>query len=312
MIVGVVRSGLVEALHPVTAAAVDPHGRVLATLGNDLERPFYARSASKPFQAAVSQSAGAGLVPEELAVACASHGGQPIHVAYVRSILAGAGLSEDHLACPPAWPMSETAQRRAAAAGHEHPLPVFHNCSGKHSGMLRACAASGWPLDYARPDHPLQRRIAGFLTELCRCPTEPAGVDGCGVPAFRTTVVGLAGAFSRLAVEPDLAPIRTAMARFASLTSDGDRREAELARWFPAAVKGGAQGCLGVAWYGGLGVAAKSWSGDPAPAAVAVVELLRRLAVLPDYQHGRLAAVSRPPVLGGGEVVGVLEPVGDR
>jgi len=310
VIVGVVRSGLVEALHPVTAAAVDPHGRVLATLGDDLERPFYARSASKPLQGAVAQAAGADLVPEELAVVCASHGGQPIHVAYVRSILAGAGLSEDDLVCPPAWPMTESAARRAAVSGHDRPLPVFHNCSGKHSGMLRACVASGWSLDYPRFDHPLQRRIAGFLTEMCRCPTEPAGVDGCGVPAFRTTVVGLAGAFARLAVEPDLAPIRTAMARFASLTSDGDRREARLARWFPAAVKGGAQGCLGVAWYGGLGVAAKSWSGDPAPAAVAAVELLRRLAVLPDSPFEQLAEVSRPPVLGGGEVVGTLEPVG--
>jgi hypothetical protein len=57
-------------------------------------------------------------------------------------------------------------------------------------------------------------------------------------------------------------------------------------------------------------VAAKSWSGDPAPAAVAAVELLRRLAVLPDYPFEQLAEVSRPPVLGGGEVVGTLEPVG--
>jgi L-asparaginase II len=137
----------------------------------------------------------------------------------------------------------------------------------------------------------------------------PAGVDGCGVPTFRITVVGLAMAYARLAVDRDLAEVRTTMARFGSLTSDGHRPEARLARWFPGAVKGGAQGCLGVAWYGGIGLAAKAWSGDPDAAMVGIVEALGRLSLLSAHPAQALAELARPPVSGGGEVVGALQPI---
>jgi L-asparaginase II len=139
----------------------------------------------------------------------------------------------------------------------------------------------------------------------------PVGVDGCGVPAFRTTVVGLATAYARLSVDDELAEVRRAMTRFGSLTSDGDRREARLARWFPAAVKGGAQGCLGVAWYGGVGVAAKAWSGDPDAAMVGIVEILRRLGLLSAYPDDMVEDLARPIVTGGGVPVGALEPIAE-
>ena len=102
------------------------------------------------------------------------------------------------------------------------------------------------------------------------------------------------------------------MARFASLTSDGDRPEAQLARWCHAAVKGGAQGCVGVAWFGGLGVAAKCWTGQDAPAMVAVIAALRHLGALPDHGAERLADVARPVVLGGGRPVGHLQVLEGR
>ena len=107
--------------------------------------------------------------------------------------------------------------------------------------------------------------------------------------------------------DPELAPVADAMARFAPLTSDGDRPEAELARWCHAAVKGGAQGCVGVAWLGGLGVAAKCWSGQAAPAMVAVIAALRRLGALPDHGLEMLAEIARPVVPGGGHPVGRLQ-----
>ncbi len=311
MLTGVVRSGLVEARHPVSVAVVDGGGRSLLTLGSGLDTPFYARSAAKPFQTVVSQRNGADLVPEQLAVASGSHGGQPVHLAYIRDMLAGVGLSEDDLLCPPSWPMSTGAMLRIARSGVTEPVPIHHNCSGKHAGMLRACVARGWPLGYDAPDHPLQLENAAIFAEVTGGVVEPAGVDGCGVPTFRTTVSGLAAAYAKLAAVPEFTEVRTAMARFASLTSDGDRREAWLARWFPAAVKGGAQGCLGVAWYGGLGIAAKSWTGDPEPALVGIVEALHRLAILPPHPAEMLEPASRPVVTGGGRPVGALQPIED-
>ncbi len=303
----VVRSGLTEARHEVVAAAVDADGVVIGTLGTDLERTFFLRSALKPFQAAVSQEHGAGLSGESLAVACASHGAFPVHVAYVREMLAGVGLDEDALRCPPDRPSAPAADRVAAAAGDLAARRVFHNCSGKHAGMLRACVASDWPLEYLPEAHPLQRHVVQLAAEVTRGAAEPLGVDGCGVPTVRSTVVGLAHAFSRLAADSSFAEVWTAMARFTPLTSNGRGGHEALAQWIPSAVKGGAQGCLGLAWYGGVGIAAKAWTGSDLAASMAVVELADRLGIVSDVPRSHLEGVRRPPVYGGGGVVGVVD-----
>jgi L-asparaginase II len=307
VLVGVVRSGLVEARYPVTVAAVDTDGEVAFRSGDDQGTCFFLRSAAKPFQAAVSRRFGPPLRPEQLAVAAGSHGGQPVHVALVEGMLAEVGLGPENLLCPAVWPLGDGAGRRWAASGVTAPRALFNNCSGKHAAMLRACAAQGWPLTYTDPEHPLQREVTAAVGAATGVAPGPVGVDGCGVPTFRSTVVGLARAFAGLAADPELAPVAQAMARFTPLTSDGDRPEAELARWCPVVVKGGAQGCLGVGWFGGLGVAAKCWTGESAAAMVAVIATLRRLGAIGDHAQAQLAALARPVVLGGGRPVGHLE-----
>lgn len=309
MIVGEIRTGLVEARHPVTVAAVDGHGRVVATIGSDLDRQFYFRSAAKPFQARISQDRGASLAPEQLAVACASHGGQPVHIAYVAQMLADVGLDAGALACPPALPRSESARLRLAARDGA-PRSILHNCSGKHAAMLRACVASGWPAaGYTDPGHPLQRENAAYLEEVAGERVTPVGVDGCGVPAFRGTVPGLARAFARLSTDPHLAEVADAMYRFGSLTSDGDLPGGMLARWAGGPAKGGARGCLGLAWHGGVGIAAKCWSGELAVAAIGVIEMCERLGILSAHPRAMLQGLARPVVLGGGVPVGELAPL---
>ncbi|NQV07453.1 asparaginase [bacterium] len=310
MLIGDVRSGLIEARHEVSIAAVSADGRVLFAEGPQVDVPFFFRSAAKPFQAAESQASGAGLCPEELAIATGSHGGQPTHVAYVRKILGRSGLGEDDLLCPPSWPSSLSAMRTWVALGERSPRRLFYNCSGKHSGMLAACVANDWPLTYIDPDHPLQQRIGLRMADATGEDPGQTGIDGCGVPTFSGSVIGLARAFARVASDPEYREVREAMSRFASLTSDGDRSEAKLARWVPSVVKGGAQGCLGLAWYGGIGIVAKSSSGLLAPAAVGIVDGLRRLGLLPDHPTAMLADVAAPPVLGGGREVGRQHVVG--
>lgn len=111
-----VRSGLVETFHDGAVAIVEPSGELIASAG-EIDRPFFFRSAAKPFQAAVAQLCGAGLERERLALACASHSGEPVHIALVRSILGGAGLAEGDLRCPPDWPLRAEAARRLARSG---------------------------------------------------------------------------------------------------------------------------------------------------------------------------------------------------
>jgi L-asparaginase II len=300
---GTIRSGLVEAEHPISAVAVDDAGRVLAAWG-DPERTTFLRSAAKPFQATVSQESGAALPPEWLALACASHGGQPVHLAVVRAMLDEVGLSPAHLRCPPAWPLSEGARDRAVAAGHRHPARLFHNCSGKHAAMLRACRAQGWPEDtYPHPDHPLQRAIVGLVTELTGIEASPVGIDGCGLPVMRGTLRGLARGFATLTTQPRFAEVVAAMSRFPALVADNERPDGRIGAWWGGPLKVGAQGLIAAGRHG-IGFAVKAHDGSSSVAAVGMMEAIRQLGLLPTFAQDALADVAAPPVLGGGEPVG--------
>lgn len=310
MIVGTVRNGLVEAVHPVAAVAVDSDGEVIARSGDVTDRHFYFRSAIKPVQAWVCQMNGAALGREQAAMASASHSAEPIHLALVGLMLSEVGLGPDALCCPPARPASADADRLFASLGRVAPERIMHNCSGKHASMLRACVANDWPLDYRPADHPLQVSIAAFAAEVAGAPVTPTGVDGCGIPTLRGDVLGLAQAFLAVATDPDAGHIARNVMRFTPLTSGEGRIGAEISRWVPAVVKGGAEACLGLGWPElGIAVASKCWSGNGAAAAVGLLDLLAGMGLLPDYPRRQLSGVSAPPVLGGGEPQGSLAVV---
>lgn len=302
-----VRSGLVETEHQGAVAVVAPDGSLLAHVG-DIDRPFFLRSAAKPFQAAVAQSLGADLTLLELALAAASHDGLPVHVALVRSILTRSGLDEHDLGCPSAWPISGDETRRLARAGHFHPRPIWHNCSGKHASWLRASQLRGWPTsNYLGPEHPLQTEIIDFVTTLGGMSARPVGIDGCGAPVMRTTTRVMAGLFAALGNEPSLREVFTAMHRYPALTSGPENGDSRLAVASNVVAKRGAEGCLGVATRDGPGVAVKSWDGSEAVAGVAMASVLAEIAVGSSYMSDRLSSFTRAPVHGGGVEVGALE-----
>lgn len=287
-------------------AVVDGGGSLIASYG-DIDRPFFIRSSAKPFQATVSQEAGADLDPLELAMACASHRGFPVHLSLVESMLARGGLEEKHLRCPSDWPIHPVAQRLAVRSGATAPRRIFHNCSGKHAGFLRACVAQGWPLDsYLSPEHPLQRRVVGLVTELGEFDVEPVGVDGCGAPVLRTTARAMALMYARLATDERFAPVYSAMHRYPSLIGANGEGDTEISIALDAAAKGGAAGCIGVGIGGRLGLAAKCWDGSGAVATMAAVSALDQLGELSPTAARSLETISSPTVLGGGVPVGEI------
>jgi L-asparaginase II len=149
--------------------------------------------------------------------------------------------------------------------------------------------------------------VIAAAAEVTRRPVTPTGIDGCGVPTLRSDVTGLARAFARIATDPELEEVRTAAMRFTALTRDGERAETLIARWLPTVVKGGAMGCIGVGWIeGGVGIAAKSWTGDGAAADVAVLTMMEELGFVPSHPRMQLAGLFAPEVLGGGAPVGHL------
>jgi L-asparaginase II len=197
----VVRGGVVECVHRARAAVTFPDGTSW-TLG-DATIPTYPRSSLKPIQAIAMCRAGLDVTGSELAISAASHLGEPYHLVAVRSILAGAGLTEADLQNTPDLPIEADARIAWIREGRG-PERVAQNCSGKHAAMVRTCVRAGWDTaTYLEADHPLQRLIRETLAEYTAEPIPDPSVDGCGAPAFTTTLVGLARAFGTFAAATD-------------------------------------------------------------------------------------------------------------
>jgi L-asparaginase II len=201
--VDVTRGGTVESVHHVDLAVASATGTLVARAG-EVDTPVFTRSAIKPFQALPLVDDGVagrlGLTDPELAVCCASHSGEPRHVALARSILGRAGLDETALACGPHVPFDRAAAGELRQAG-QPPGRVHNNCSGKHAGMLALAVAHGWPTrGYQRPDHPVQARMAAELARWAGVREQEMlrGVDGCGVVTFALPLSALAAAMARL------------------------------------------------------------------------------------------------------------------
>lgn len=306
MVAVVERSGLDEAFHHGCVAVVSLDGDLVAGFG-EIDRPFYVRSSAKPFQASVSLDLGVDLPPEHLAVACSSHNGTPTHLGIVRQILTDGGLDESHLRCPPARPLSSSADRLAASRGSVDRRRVFHVCSGKHAAMLRACVAQGWDIEtYLQPSHPLQVAMAERMGDVGALVDDRVGVDGCGAPVGRVSARTLAIAFNQLNTA-HFARVRTAMHRFPALVSGVGNADTEIAVGLDAVAKWGAEGVLAVAAAGRGALVVRCWDGSERAVAVAAHHALTRLGWINDRTPFAVRLLR--PVRGGGEVVGSVRPV---
>jgi L-asparaginase II len=306
----VVRSGFTESLHRGAVVAVGPDGGVLLSAGTT-DRPMFPRSSNKPMQAAAMLRCGLSLGGHLLALAAASHSGEDFHVAGAREILAGAGLTEADLQCPPDLPGDEAAKRALLRAGGAEDR-VHMNCSGKHAAMLATCVAAGWPtVTYTDPDHPLQQEARREVERLAGEPVAATGVDGCGAPLFAISLAGLARAFSALVrAEPGSPERRVAdvMRAHPEWTSGTSRPERALMAAVPGLlVKAGAQGVEAFALADGRAAAFKIDDGAREARPAVTVAVLRALgADLSGFDPERLRMLASPPVYGGGREVGLI------
>ncbi|MBI2236236.1 MAG: asparaginase [Magnetospirillum sp.] len=323
VLVEVVRGQHVESRHRGAAVVADAAGRVVAAWG-DGERPVYPRSAVKPLQTLPLLESGAaaafGLGAEQIALAAASHGGDPRHVAGVAAWLERLGLGPDALECG-AHPPSDPAAALALVRAGEAPSPLHNNCSGKHTGFLTlACHLGVDRRGYIGRDHPVQQRVARTLFEMTGEETAPWATDGCGIPTFALPLHALAMAMARLADPAGLAPARrqaagaivAAMIAHPILVAGSGRLCTEVMQAAPRiAVKAGAEGVFAAILPElGWGVALKIDDGAARAAEVAVLALLDRLGALGGVALQRLAGRMRPPVVNvAGKVVGELRAV---
>jgi L-asparaginase II len=309
ILVEVVRSGFIESVHRARVAVTAPDGALLGSLGAEFA-PMYPRSSSKPLQAVGMLRAGLDLDGHLLALVCASHSGEPIHVDGVRAILAGAGLDESALQTPPDWPLDDAAREAAIRAG-AHRAPVFMNCSGKHAGMLATTVTTGEDVaTYRDPDHPTQLAILRGIDDLAHEQATNLAVDGCGAPLFAISLYGLARAFGQLAAATEGAErqVADAVRAHPEYVSGTTRDELALHRAVPGLVgKAGAEAVYAVGLPDGRGVALKISDGNPRARAVLMAAVLQRLG----FDHPTLDEQASAPVLGHGERVGEIRPVRD-
>jgi L-asparaginase II len=311
-LVRVTRSGLEESVHLGHVAVCDVNGRLVAWAG-DPDRPVFVRSCTKPVQAAVSLAAiDRRMTDAQIAIMCASHNGEPVHLRAVRSVLRAGGLDAGALRTPADRPLDA-----AAAAGVRTPAPLYHNCSGKHAGMLLASARRGWPLaTYRSRGHPLQRRVLTAVRALSGL--DPViGIDGCGVPVHGMPLRAVATMYARVGAARggglDEELERAAGAMRAEPYLVGGRKRDDTAVMEAAAgvvMKEGAEAldCAALV-EAGLGVAVKVADGGYRAAGPATIAVLDQLGALPPAARRALRAVAAPPVRGGGRPVGRTEPV---
>ena len=316
VLVEATRGGARESAHSGAVAVVDARGGVVVELG-DIDRPVFPRSAIKVLQALPLLASGAadrlGLDDEELAVACASHGGEPRHVEVVQRLLAKAGLDADALECGTQWPYRETVQREMAAAGRK-PSALTNNCSGKHAGFLGLacgmCGGSGSGIDlrryvkgYVGPDHPVMREVTAGVAAATGHDLDRAarGTDGCSIPTYAIPLRRLALAFARVATGDGLSPehgraasrLRAAVARHPFLVAGTGRFDTLVMERFGERVfcKVGAEGVYCAALPGrGLGVAIKIDDGQARGAEVAMAAVIEALVEMRDDEDRTLVA----------------------
>jgi L-asparaginase II len=322
VLVEVIRGSLVESWHSGAIAVSDAAGRLLLALG-DVERPIYPRSAVKAMQALALVESGAAdafaLSEDELAVACASHNGDSVHVEAVRSLLAKAGLDESYLACGAHWPISEDVTRELLRA-HERPRAIHNNCSGKHAGMLATAMHFGFePKGYERPDHQVQVMIARIISEICGIALDRSrmGIDGCSVPTFALPLASLAAGFASLGACEGLPPERASAARRlfhacfsepAHVAGEGRFDTIVLRALAPSCfTKGGAEGvhCASLPSLG-LGIALKVDDGAKRGAELAMSEVIA--ALLPDAKQSLAGPVDGEMLNWRGIAVGRVAP----
>ena len=325
VLVEVTRGQRIESMHRGTVVVTDTNGAILFSLG-DVTVPIYPRSAIKALQALLLIESGAAdryqLGDAELALACASHGGEPDHVAGVTRMLSRAGLDHTALECGVHWPAHPPSAQALARSGATA-TALHNNCSGKHAGFL--CAACAMGIDhhgYIAPGHPIQREVKAVIESVSESVIgeDRVAIDGCSVPTWALLLTDLARAFARFGTGQSLPPkraeaarrLRAACASEPWFVAGSGRFCSEVMSHFGERVfvKTGAEGVFCAALpEQGLGLALKCDDGATRAAEIVMAAMIARYAKLANTDRVLLARLMRPTLRNwNGTAIGTLRP----
>ena len=307
-------------------AVVDSLGHMRYWFGNP-ERATFWRSSAKPFQGMPIIESGAAerfhFGSREVAITCASHGGEPMHVELVQDLLNRIEARPEDLICG-VHPPSHRDSALALVAQGQEPFVLHNNCSGKHTGMLTLARALNAPLEgYHRPEHAVQKAIRQNVAYMAGLSEESlyTGTDGCGVPTFYLPLSRMAYSYARLVDPRGLEPAKAASAMIVAeamrmhpeLVSGTGRLEVTLAEatQHRFVSKGGAEAvfCLGILDKG-LGLAVKVDDGNSRVIPTLVASTLEQMGVLSIEERVALQRFLHPEIKNhAGTVVGDIRSV---
>ena len=250
----VMRGDFIESMHVAYAVVVDGDGQIVKNWG-DPDYLTCVRSALKPFQASAAVSAGAtdaaGFTSAELALMCASHNGEEIHIQTAKEMLEKLGYDMSYYECGSHAPYDRKSKIELIKNSQE-PTPLHNNCSGKHAGML--CLTKylkADPAGYTNVEHPVQQAIMKQIMKFSELEDFPLAVDGCSAPVPFMTLYNIALMYQKLASvdHEDLSPLYDAMVSNPMLVAGTDRFDTD----FIEAMKGHAVTKVGGEAIRGIG-----------------------------------------------------------
>jgi L-asparaginase II len=279
----VTRGGIVESLHLGHLIVLNSDGTTYLSTGSP-ELAFYPRSAVKSLQASAMLKAGLTVSDEELAIICASHSGNQIHIDLVTKMLEKRNIPLSALKNATDKPLGE---KEKISWGDKPGTQLTQNCSGKHAGMLITCQQNGWDLDtYLEMNHPLQIAIKNEIELLAGEKVSASTFDGCGAPLFAISLTGLAKGISTLVKsnEAIYKQIVTACTKYPELVAGEGRLTTRMMRAVPGLfMKEGAEGIEVCALSDGRVIAIKIIDGSWRPVAPIIMEVFKRWGVsMPD------------------------------
>ena len=313
VLVEVTRGDRVESVHRGSIVISDAKGKIVWTCG-DADKPVFPRSAVKAIQALPLIESGIAdrlhLTEAEIALAVASHSGEPEHAKLAAGMIAKAGREPACLECGAHWPMGEAATRALAATGAQ-PSALHNNCSGKHAGFIcLACGLDADPAGYVKPDHIVQKQVtealssmtgAGFDADLC-------GTDGCSIPTYAIPLHALAKAFAQIGTGEGLGPerakafkrIRTSVAAHPFMVAGTGRFDTDAMTIFGERLfcKTGAEGvyCASLPEQG-LGIAMKCDDGAGRATQVMMAAVIAHYLPMSEQERQRFEPLLTPQLV---------------
>ena len=299
----VTRGDLTESIHVVFAVAVDENGQIIFSSGDSYYLTCI-RSSLKPFQAAASIKAGAidsvKFNDEEIALMCASHQGEQVHINTVFSMLKKLDLNIEDYECGAHAPSDKKA-RYSLVKASKSASSIYNNCSGKHAGMLALAKHLGKGIKgYTNKEHPVQKVINDYVCEISESENTHYEIDGCSAPVPFFTLETIANMFQKLALgeKIELKRVFNAMASHPLLVGGTDNFDSSFIQALDGRgiTKVGGESVRGISIktkkHGPIGIAIKVLDGNFRALPIATMKLLEHLEILEKEEQKQLSRYS--------------------